>query len=133
MARKKKVKTHVGEIYAINPKHVVHSSKDYNKAKGSHAKNKRLVMVGVEKSSKKVQVSNMTTKATKKQVNRKQRVRLSETYPNKTSYVNTDTVAKSKITKKHFKVGIPPLTKPQAKAKPGDIKSYQKARKARGR
>lgn len=133
MARKKRTKKHVGEIYAINPRHIVKNQTAYNNAKGNQSTNKRLVMVGVEKSSKKVQISNMTTKAKQSELNRYQKVQFNQTYPNKNSFVSTNTISKSNLTKKHFRIGEPPLTKIQRKASPSDITKYQKARKLRGR
>lgn len=132
---KQKKKNHIGKIYAVNPKHIVKKRdwESYEKIKGKNANNDRLVMVGVQKKNKKVQVSNLTTKATSDQIDKKHKVRLYETYKNKKSYVDTNTIGKSRLTGKNFKVGQSPLNKPIKKAKDKDIQDYQNARKVRGR
>jgi len=136
MSRKKKSKNHEGEIYLVNPKHVV-KKKDitqYNHAKGSKSKNKRLVMIGIQRGGKRVQISEITTKATDKQIRRKQKVELSNTKLSKKSYVDTNTIGKSRLTSKNFKVGDQPLKKPiKTKANKEDLKTYKAARKDRGR
>ncbi|MDZ4195960.1 MAG: hypothetical protein U1C51_01790 [Candidatus Izemoplasmatales bacterium] len=134
MEKKKKTqaKQHEGEIYLVSPRHVV-DKKDidtYNKLKGDKAKNKRLVMVGVEKSGKKVQLSNMTTKATKKQVDKKWKVPLKNTF-NNPSYVETTTISKSKSTKKPFILGKPPLANNKGMVHNDDLKRYKSAREQR--
>lgn len=48
------------------------------------------------------------------------------------SYVDTSTRSKSESTRKHFKVGVPPLVnKSKIKVDPQDIKRYNSARKSR--
>lgn len=133
--KKQRTKKHEGEIYLVSPRHVV-AKKDidaYNKLKGDKAKNKRLVMVGVEKSGKKVQLSNMTTKTTQKELVRKQHIKLKYTYPSKESFVETNTTARSKATNKKFRIGSSPLVAPVAKVHDSDLANYKKARKQRKR
>lgn len=133
---RKKSTNHEGEIYLVNPKHVV-KKKDraqYNRTKGSKSKNKRLVMVGVQRGGKRVQISEITTKATDKQLRRKQKIELSNTKLSKKSFVDTNTIGKSRLTNKNFKVGDQPLKKPvKTKVSKDDLKTYKKARKDRGR
>jgi hypothetical protein len=133
MAKQRK-KKHVGEIYYVDPKHLV-KSKDWNKYKKSKGNNPnpRPVMVGIENSSKKVQVSQMYSKASPKQVSRNQRIKMDKTYPKKSSYVDTNTMAKSKSSNKKFKIGEDPLLTPTKKADSKDINKYQQSRKKRGR
>lgn len=127
-------KNYVGDIYFIDPKHVVEKNRlnKYVSSKGLKANNKRPVMIGVEKSGKKVQVSDISTKATKNEIKNKLVVELKNTNLKHKSYVDTSTRAKSEATKKHFKVGIPPLIgKSKIKVDSKDIKAYLSARKSR--
>lgn len=129
-----KQQNHEGELYLVNPKHLI-KKKDWGKyltAKGNTL-NKRLVMVGKQKRGKIAQVSNLTTKATPTQISRNQRVKLSKTFPNKDSYADTNTIGKSRLSGKKFKIGVAPLNKPTKIAHPDDLEKYRKARKARGR
>jgi|SRR5690625_162395 len=134
--RNKKQTNNEGTIYRIAPEHVVKKRdlSKYNKVKGTKATNPRPVMVAVQRKGKRVQISEMTTKATQKQIDKKQRVKLDKTYPNKNSYVNTNTIGKSRKTGKNFKVGEPPLTRAQnKKVHSDDLDKFKKARKKRGR
>lgn len=128
-----KKKNHVGEIYSIDPRHVIKKNelKDYNKNKGLAKNNNRLVMVSEQRAGKRVQVSKMTTKVSDQQLARKQRVKLEKTYKNKDSYVNTDTQGKSRLTGKNFVIGKDPLLKKQKNAHKDDLVEFEKARKSR--
>lgn len=128
-----KKKSHVGEIYSIDPRHVVKKKniEKYNKVKSDNKSNNRLVMVSEQRAGKRVQVSQMTTKASEQQLSRKQRVKLEKTYKNKDSYVNTDTQGKSRLTGKNFTIGKDPLLKKQKNAHKDDLLEFQNARKSR--
>lgn len=129
---KKVKKSHEGQIYLVSPKHVV-QKKDlptYNAVKGKKATNKRLVMVGVEKSGKKVQVSNMSTKATQKQLRMKWKVPLKKSFVSP-SYVDSNTIFQSKLTRKHFRIGEPPLMNPKGVVHQQNLKQYKKVREQR--
>ncbi len=132
---RKKEKKHVGKIFAVNAKHVINKNEwsDYKKTKGSKAKNKRLVMVASEKENDIVKIAKMTTKASEEKIKKGLKVRLSKTYPKKKSFVDTDSISKSKLTNKRFKVGETPLTKVQKNVHPDDLSQYQRARKKRSK
>lgn len=128
MAKKKSE----GEIYFVDPRHVVKDKNwsVYSKSKGSEAQNKRPVMIGVQKNSK-VQVSELTTKSTASKLSKDHSVRLKNTFPKKPSFVDTNTIGKSRLSKKPFKLGKDPLTatqKSNLKVHPDDMKKYKEAR-----
>lgn len=83
---------------------------NYVKTKEEKASNSQPVAV-VKTAPQYAQISKITSKATSKQIANKQRVHLTKTYPNrkKGSYINTETIAKSKLTNSRFKVGEHPL------------------------
>jgi hypothetical protein len=127
-------KRYVGDIYFVDPIHIVekHRISQYNKLKGSKAGNKRPVMVGIEKSGNKVQISDISTKAKRHELERNLVVELKNTKLNHRSYVDTSTRSKSELTRKHFKVGESPLVKKsKIKVNSQDIDDYNKARNAR--
>lgn len=130
----KKKKGYVGDIYFIDPSHVVEKNRlqKYNAMKGTKSSNKRPVMVGVEKSSKKVQISDISTKATNAEIKKKLMIPLIYTKMKHKSYVDSSTKSKSELTKKHFKVGEPPLVnKSKIKVDSRDIAEYESSRKKR--
>ena len=129
-----KQENHEGDIYLVNPKHLI-KKKDWGKYINvkNGTINKRLVIVGEQRRGKVAQISNLTTKATPTQITRKQRVRLDKTFPNKNSYADTNTLGKSRLNGKKFKIGRPPLTKAKNILHSEDLKAYKEARKARGR
>ncbi|MCU0104726.1 hypothetical protein N7603_03555 [Acholeplasma vituli] len=130
----KKKKGYVGDIYFIDPSHVIEKNRlqKYTEIKGSKSSNKRPVMVGIEKSSKKVQISDISTKATKAEINKKMMVPLKNTKLKQKSYVDSSTKSKSELTRKHFKVGEPPLVnKSKIKVDNRDIAEYELSRKKR--
>ena len=136
---RKRIKNQInneGQIYRVSPEHLV-KKRDldrYNKAKGNKANNPRPVMIAVQRKGSRVQISEMTTKATQEQISKKQKVKLAKTYPNKNSYVNTNTIGKSRKTGKIFKVGEVPLTNLQnKKVNNYDFEEFKKPRKKRGR
>lgn len=94
--------------------------------------NKRPVMVGIQR-KKTVQISQLTSKASIEQINKKQKVKLTNTFPNKNNYVDTNTISKSKKTKKPFVAGKFPLNKAEKKVDKKDLDKYKEARKQRGR
>ncbi|CDR31040.1 Uncharacterised protein [Acholeplasma oculi] len=136
---KVKKKKHIGDVYAIPPEHIVEASriKEYRKIKTSRGQNpdaKKLVMVGVEKSSNKVQLSDVSTKATQRELSKKQAVKLDNSKFKKASYADTSTKSKSEKTRKHFKVGVDPLTKvnrSSIKIHSNDMNKYENARSIR--
>ena len=128
MAKKK----NEGEIYYVDPRHVVKDKNwnSYAKTKGSNALNERPVMIGVQKNSK-VQVSELTSKSTANKLNKDHSVRLKNTFPKKPSFVDTNTIGKSRLSKKPFKLGKEPLTtnkKSNIKVHPDDMTKYKDAR-----
>jgi hypothetical protein len=134
---KRKNKSDVGTIYYVDPRHLVtpQNWSNYVRLKGVKANNSRPVAV-VKIVNKNVQISEITSMATSKQIVNKQRVPLTKTYPNrkKGSYINTETIAKSKLTSSRFKVGEHPLgavNKAKKRVHPDDLKEYYKARKSR--
>lgn len=129
-------KKYVGDVYFVSPEHVVEKNriKSYKEAKGKDSTNKRPVMVGVEKSSNKVQISDISTKATRKEIVGGLAVELKSSGFKRKSYVDTSTRSKSEYSNKHFKVGEPPLDKKSnIKISKQDIDRYHAARKRRYR
>lgn len=132
MSKKKK---HIGKIYYVDPIHLVKPKRwsQYVRAKGPSALNKRPVAVTIQRSKRNVQVSELTSQATDKQVLKHQRVRLENTYPNKKSYINTETISRSRKTKKKFRVGELPLKNAVSKKiEAKDLQRFKHARKKRG-
>jgi hypothetical protein len=83
---------------------------NYVKTKEVKTSNSQPVAV-VKTAPQYAQISEIIRKATSKQIANKQRVPLTKTYPKrkKGSYINTETIAKSKLTNSRFKVGEHPL------------------------
>jgi hypothetical protein len=131
-----KKKNHEGEIYYVSPKHIVKKKEfnSYKQSKGGNASNKRPVVVGVQRKGTKVQISKLTTKASKKQIDKKQKVELKKTFSSSNGYyIDTNTIAKSRLTNKPFEIGKTPLNKTKRDIHQEDLKAYKEARKARGR
>ncbi|MCH4236042.1 MAG: hypothetical protein LKF69_04515 [Bacilli bacterium] len=135
---KRKNESDVGTIYYVDPRHLVEPKNwpNYVKTKGVKASNSRPVAV-VKTAPQYAQISEITSKATTKQIANKQRVPLTKTYSNrkKDSYINTEVVSKSQLTNNRFKVGKHPLdavNKAKKRVHPDDLKEYYKARKSRG-
>lgn len=127
---------HEGEIYRIPNEHVVKKSnmKLFKEKKKGTSSNPRPVMIAIQKSGKRVQISELTKQASYEQISKQQRVRLSKTYPNKNSHADTNTIGKSRKTGKNFVIGKDPLIKPDnKKIHKDDMEEYKKARKRRGR
>jgi hypothetical protein len=108
---------------------------NYVKTKEVKTSNSQPVAV-VKTAPQYAQISEIIRKATSKQIANKQRVPLTKTYPKrkKGSYINTETIAKSKLTNSRFKVGEHPLdavNKAKKRVHPDDLKEYYKARKSR--
>ena len=126
-------KKHIGKIYFIDPAHVVKKNQisKYKKTKGHKAKNKRPVVVTEVRRGNVVQVSQMTTKATEKDLKSGNKVQMTKTYPNKKSYTKVSTTGKSRKTGKKFAVGKDPLIREnyQRKANKDDMDKYYIARK----
>lgn len=134
-----KKKKSLGNVYAISPEHIVEKNRliDYKNtkiARGQNPNAKKLVMVGIEKSGNKVQLSDISTKTTQRELSKKQSVKLSESNFNKASYADTSTRSKSEKTRKHFKIGVDPLTRvnqSRTKIHSSDMKKYEDARSIR--
>lgn len=130
MAKNKK---HIGEIYYVNPRHLIKPS-EWSNYVLKRGVSKRPVAVTIQNSGKRVQVSQITHQSTQNQIERNQRIKMENTFrTNGTSYLNTDTVSKSKLTKKKFVIGKAPLKKTTKKVDQKDLETYFKARKRRGR
>ena len=131
---KKKNNSAIGNIYYVDPKHLIkpEDMADYSLARNTNKK--RPVMVTVQKRNDGVQISKMTTvKPTKKQIDRYQKVKLDDEskLKAKDSYLDTRTMSKSEATNKKFKLGEDPLKNSPRKASNNDINNVNKARKKR--
>jgi len=130
---------YIGRVYSIKPEHIVKSKdlKTYKETKakrGDNASNKKIVAVTVQNRGKKVQVSAVTTKANEQQIKRNQKSLLETTNFKKKSYLDTNTIAKSRKTGKHFEIGIDPLVSKNRESKKitkDDLDKYNKKRKKR--
>jgi len=122
-----------GDVYFVDPKHVVEPKNRTGYSKNRDLKNQRPVMIAVHKRSKKVQIAELTTvEPTEKQIRRHYMVPLSNTKTKKVNFVDTRVIAKSKSTNRQFKIGDDPLkTKSKIKVNQSDLNSYDKARKKR--
>lgn len=135
--RRKYQRLNVGEIYYVHYKHLVRPEgwNNYARNKGPAANNFRPVMVGVQRRGNHVQVSEITHQASSGQLSKHQRVRLSKTFPNQSSYINTDTISRSKLTRQKFAVGQPPLKHNVSarRVQRKDLNNYKRSRRLRGR
>lgn len=134
MRRKKDIINHKGDIYYVDPKHLVKSSDNNEYAKRRDPNRKRPVIIGEQKKKDIVQVSQLTTQVpTEKQKRRYYIVEMIDTpaKSGKSNYVDTRTIAKSKSTNEVFKIGKEPLIKVKGRISDKDYKSYSDARKRR--
>jgi len=127
-----KRKSYVGRIYVVEPEHIIKKRDlaNYKASKQSSANNKRPVFVSVQRRGKRVQVSSMTSKARLTDISKGYRLKLERTYPNRESYVKTESIGKSRKTGMNFRIDKDPLTRSNLKiqANQEDIVKHQQAR-----
>jgi len=128
----KKRKSYIGRIYTIEPEHIIKKRDlaNYKTSKQSAANNKRPVLVSVQRTGKRVQVSSMTSKAQPTDIAKGYRTKLEKTYPGRESYVKTESIGKSRKTGMNFMIDKDPLTRSNLKiqAKQEDVGKHQRAR-----
>lgn len=133
--RRKYQKLNVGEIYYVHYKHLVKPEKwaTYALTKGRKANNLRPVVVSVQRRGKHVQISNMTHQASQQQLLRQQKVKLKDAQSNEASYVDTNTISRSRMTNRKFAIGEAPLVSSSKRLSSRDLSKLNKARRRRGR
>lgn len=120
--------SHIGEIYAVHPSHVVDKKNmdKYIKTKGNA--NPRPVAVVKKEADKTAHVAQMYGNPGKsKQVTRHQRTKLSQTQTKKETWIDSSSKRTSERTGEKFKVGVPPLTKKKGRVHPKDLDRRNKA------